>query len=135
MSLNREKYNDLLIKLATTIWDYAELKFTEYKSAAAIIDLLQTQGFAIRKNLAGMETAFSATIGSGHPVIGLLAEYDALSGLSQQPFVEKMIPREGISTGHGCGHHMLGTAAVGAALLVRDYLQEKKLPGTVVLIG
>ena len=135
MNSAKEKYDDLLIKLSTTIWDYAELKFTEYKSAAAIIDVLQAQGFTIRKNLAGMETAFSATFGSGHPVIGLLAEYDALSGLSQQAFVEKMVPREGISTGHGCGHHMLGTASVGAALIVRDYLQAKKLPGTIVLIG
>jgi aminobenzoyl-glutamate utilization protein B len=135
MNLDMEKYNDLLITLSKTIWDYAELKFNEYKSANAIIEVLKSHGFTIRKNLAGMETAFSATIGSGHPVIGLLAEYDALSGLSQQAFVEKMVPREGTTIGHGCGHHMLGTASVGAALLAHDYLEEKKLPGTIVLIG
>ena len=135
MSLNMDKYNDLLTNLSTTIWDYAELRFDEFKSSAAIMDVLQKQGFTIRKNLAGMETAFTATAGSGHPVIGILAEYDALSGLSQQAFVEKLTPREGTTNGHGCGHHMLGTASVGAALIVRDYLQENKLPGTIVLVG
>lgn len=130
-----DKYKDILTKLSCNIWDYAELKFAEYKSAAALSDYLEKQGFTVRRNLADMETAFTGTYGSGHPVIGLLAEYDALSGLSQQAFVARPIPREASTIGHGCGHHLLGTAAVGAALAVRDYLKENKLSGTVVLIG
>ena len=129
------KYNDLLTNLSSTIWDYAELKFDEYKSAAALSKALEDEGFAVRRDIADMPTAFTATYGSGHPIIGLLAEYDALSGLSQKAFVDKMEAREGSNIGHGCGHHLLGTASVGAALAVRDYLKENNLSGTVVLIG
>ncbi len=133
--MNIDKYKDLLTQLSCSIWNYAELKFTEYKSSEALSNCLEKQGFTLRRNIANMETAFTATYGSGHPVIGLLAEFDALSGLSQEAFVAAPSPREGTTIGHGCGHHLLGTASVGAALLVRDYLKEHKLPGTVVLIG
>lgn len=135
MSLNVKKYEDLLKKVSTEIWDYAELKFDEYKSSEALSNILEKEGFTVRKGLAGMPTAFSASFGSGHPVIGLLAEYDALSGLSQKAFVAEPDPRPETTIGHGCGHHLLGTAAVGAALAVRDYLKDNKLSGTVVLIG
>ncbi len=130
-----DKYASLLTELSNHIWDYAELKFDEHKSCAALSDCLEKEGFSVRRQIADMPTAFSATFGSGHPVIGLLAEYDALSGLSQEAFVAAPTPREGTTIGHGCGHHLLGTAAVGAALAVRDYLKESKASGTVVLIG
>lgn len=130
-----DRYKDILTELNATIWDCAELRFREYRSAKAITDLLSAQGFTVESGLAGMKTAFTAMAGNGHPVIGLLAEYDALSGLSQQAGVAYPELRPGTGNGHGCGHSLLGTGAVGAALMLRDYLAESKKPGTVVLIG
>lgn len=130
-----KKYEKLLTDLNTEIWNYSELRFQEYHSSKAITDLLRAQGFSVKTDLAGMETAFTATAGSGHPVIGFLAEFDALSGLSQQAGVAHSEPRPESDNGHGCGHSLLGVGAVGAALLLRDYLAESRKSGTVVLIG
>lgn len=129
------KYEALLTELNAAIWDYAELRFHEYRSSKAITDFLTAQRFTVKTNLAGMKTAFSATVGSGHPVIGFLAEFDALSGLSQQAGVAHPVPRPESDNGHGCGHSLLGVGAVGAALLLRDYLAESRKSGTVVLVG
>lgn len=130
-----EDYKQLLTKLNETIWDYAELKFCEHHSAQAMADVMRDQGFEVEMGLAGMDTAFTAKAGAGHPVIGLLAEFDALSGLSQCANVVHPCPREGTGNGHGCGHNLLGTASVGAALMLRDYLKESGRSGTVVLVG
>ena len=130
-----KEYSQLLTQLNNEIWDFAELKFCEHRSAEAMEKVLRDQGFAVETGLAGMNTAFIARAGSGHPVIGLLAEFDALSGLSQCADVAVACPREGTGNGHGCGHNLLGTASVGAALMLRDYLQEIGRPGTVVLVG
>lgn len=129
------QYESLLKELNEKIWDASELKFDEFKSADAITALLKEQGFTVSTNLAGMETAFTARFGSGQPVIGFLAEYDALSGLSQQAEVASPTPRPETQNGHGCGHNLLGTGAVGAALLLKDYLVSSKKQGTVVLLG
>lgn len=131
----KRDYEKKLIEVSRKIWDYAELRFQEKKSAAALSDLLEEEGFSVTRGLAGMDTAFQAVIGTGHPVIGILAEYDALSGLSQEAGALEPIARAGIESGHGCGHNLLGTGAVGAALLLRDYLEESGNPGTVVLLG
>lgn len=128
-------YTKILEELNAKVWDCAELKFDEKQSAAAITDLLEGQGFQVVRGVAGMPTAFTATAGAGRPVIGLLAEYDALSGLSQQAGAVEPIPREGTDNGHGCGHCLLGTAVVGAALTLRDYLADSGKSGTVVLVG
>ena len=79
-----QNYEELLEKLNARIWDYAELKFEEHQSAEALKHVMEEHGFSVESGLAGMETAFRATAGKGRPVIGLLAEYDALSGLSQK---------------------------------------------------
>lgn len=130
-----QNYEELLEKLNARIWDYAELKFEEYQSAEALKHVMEEYGFSVESGLAGMETAFRATAGKGRPVIGLLAEYDALSGLSQKAGQTKPVPREETENGHGCGHCLLGTAAAGAALMARDYLLETGREGTIVLIG
>ena len=130
-----QNYEKLLEKLNAEIWDYAELKFEEYKSADTLIDTMENHGFSVERGLAGMDTAFRATAGTGRPVIGLLAEYDALSGLSQKAGETTPIPREGTDNGHGCGHCLLGTGAVGAALMAKDYLLESGKEGTIMLIG
>lgn len=130
-----QNYEELFEKLNAKIWDYAELKFEEYQSSEALIDMMKTHGFSVERGLAGMDTAFRATAGKGRPVIGLLAEYDALSGLSQKAGQLEPIPRKETENGHGCGHCLLGTAAAGAALMAKDYLIQTGREGTVVLIG
>lgn len=130
-----EKYDKILTELNEKIWNCAELKFNEYKSSSLMKDILKEHGFKIESNLADMETAFTAEFGSGKPVIGILAEYDALSGLSQKSGEVYPIPREETSNGHGCGHSLLGTASLGAALLIKDYLEKNNKKGTVVLAG
>lgn len=130
-----EKYKEILEELNSCIWDYSELKFEEFKSSEKIKEILKKYDFKVESNLAEMETAFTATYGSGKPIIGILAEYDALSGLSQEANALIPIPRKNISTGHGCGHNLLGTATVGACLKIKDYLVNSKKSGTIVLIG
>ena len=100
---------------ALQIWDYAELGFTEFKSSEALQNLLKTNGFDLKAGVAEMPTAFVATFGEGKPVIGILAEFDALPGLAQtiEP-TKKSI--EGKAAGHACGHHLFGTGSVAAAI-------------------
>ena len=121
--------------MADQIWEYAELSLQEVQSAALYVRVLRQEGFAVEEGICGIPTAFSASFGTGRPVIGILAEYDALSGLSQQggcPVRRELTPG---GTGHGCGHHLLGAGALAAALGVKHYLQQTGHPGTVVLYG
>ena len=130
-----ETYEKELAALNAQIWDFAELKFEEFKSAKAMTDLLEKEGFKVTRGLAHMPTAYVAEYGSGKPVIGILAEYDALSGLSQQDGIAEEVAREGCTNGHGCGHCLLGTAAIGAGLLLKDYLAAHPGKGTVRVYG
>ena len=130
-----ETYEKELAALNAQIWDFAELKFEEFKSAKVMTDFLEKEGFRVTRGLAHMPTAYVAEYGSGKPVIAILAEYDALSGLSQQSGITEEVPREGCSNGHGCGHCLLGTAAIGAGLLLRDYLKDRPGKGTVRVYG
>ena len=129
------KYYDKLAALSDQIWDYAELKFAEHKSAAAMVEFLKEEGFEVETGLGEIETAYKATFGHGKPVIGILGEFDALDGMSQQADVAEKIAREGTTCGHGCGHHLLGTAGIGAAMILRDYFKETGKEGTVVFFG
>jgi len=104
-----------LVSVNQDIWTYAELGLQEHRSAARLIGVLRKAGFQVKEGVSGMPTAFVAEYGSGKPVLGILAEYDALPELSQQATGDRKTA-EGRSTGHGCGHSALGTAAVGAAL-------------------
>ncbi len=121
-------------KLSRQIWDLAELGYKEFKSADLLKAELREAGFEIRDRTAGIPTAFVATWGQGKPVIGILGEYDALPGLSQETAPEKK-PRVAGGPGHGCGHNLLGTGAALAAVTVREFLAEKKLPGTIRFYG
>ena len=100
--------------MSRQLWEYAETGLHEDRSAAAIEDLLQKEGFKVERNVAGMPTAFIATAGSGAPVVAIMAEYDALPGLSQKPGEAKKDPEKEGAPGHGCGHNLLGTSAVAA---------------------
>jgi aminobenzoyl-glutamate utilization protein B len=122
-------------QVARQIWDTPELGLSETRSAAALIEILEKEGFQVTRGIGGEATAFAATAGSGAPVVALMAEYDALPGLSQaagQP--KKQAVAEG-TPGHGCGHNLLGTASVAAAIAANRERIAKKLPGTIQLFG
>lgn len=131
-----ESYSEDLKNLAFTIWDYSELKFHELKSSQAQIEVLQKYGFAVTKNVAGIETAFTASFGNDSgPQIGYLGEFDALSGLSQVADCPERMEREKGGCGHGCGHHLLGTASIGAAIQLKAYMEANNVDGRVIYFG
>jgi aminobenzoyl-glutamate utilization protein B len=123
-----------LIQINQDIWAYAELGLEEHRSAKRLVDVLKKAGFRVQEGVAGMPTAFIAEYGSGGPIIGILAEYDALPELSQDASGDrKAVP--GRTTGHGCGHSALGTASVGAALALKNIIDRYKLKGTIRIYG
>lgn len=132
-----ENSKDQYIQLSDEIWQYAELGYTEQKSAAAHIAFLKSAGFTVREGVAGIPTAFVAEAGSGGPVIGILGEFDALSGLSQESLALRSCPSSEIENGngHGCGHHLLGTSAHLAAVAVKNALERHGIEGTVRFYG
>jgi aminobenzoyl-glutamate utilization protein B len=123
-----------LTALSDRVWAYAETALREHKSAAALADHAEQQGFKVERGVAGMPTAFVATYGSGRPVIGVMGEYDALPGLSQKPLPEPVPLAEG-AAGHGCGHNLFGAASLGAALAIKEQIAAGRLQGTVVFFG
>lgn len=130
-----EDKKELIAGVAARIWEYAELSLQEFKSAELYCETLEKEGFQVEKGTCGIETAFAASYGEGRPYIGILAEYDALSGLSQEAgYTERKELNQG-GNGHGCGHNLLGAGAFAAALGVKAYLEQNKIPGTVILYG
>jgi aminobenzoyl-glutamate utilization protein B len=123
-----------LVAVNQDIWTYAEIGLQEYRSAARLIGVLEKAGFRLRKGISNMPTAFVAEYGSGKPIIGIMAEYDALPELSQEVTGERK-PITGQSAGHGCGHCALGTAAVASALAVKSVYDRYGLKGTIRLYG
>ncbi len=121
--------------LADRIWEYAELSLQETASAALYVKLLTAEGFEVTAGNNEIPTAFIASYGSGGPRIGILAEYDALSGLSQERGAAEHKERIPGGNGHGCGHNLLGAGAFAAALGVKKYLEEHPGKGTVLLYG
>ena len=130
-----EKRQDEMCEMSDKIWEYAESRFVEFKSAKLQKDYLASLGFNITDNLSGAETAFLAEFGNGKPVIGFLGEYDALSGLSQQADVPAHTPVEEGGDGHGCGHNLLGMGNLSAAVALKEYMEEKGLSGTIRYYG
>ncbi len=120
---------------ADKIWGFAEMRYHENQSAALQKELLRGEGFVIEEKLGGIETAFSATYGSGRPVIGILGEFDALPALSQQADVTEPTPITPGAPGHGCGHHLLGAGCMQAAVAIKDYLSQHPCEGTVIYFG
>jgi aminobenzoyl-glutamate utilization protein B len=125
---------DMYRQVALQIWDYAELGYKEVKSSALLQKTLAGNGFDVKPGVAGMPTAFVASYGSGKPVIGILAEFDALPGLSQEAVPEKA-PVAGKSAGHACGHHLFGTASIAAGIAIKQLLEQRKFNGTIRVYG
>lgn len=121
-------------KIAHQIWEFAEPGYLEVKSSALLQEELKNAGFDVKAGVAGIPTAFVASYGSGQPVIGILAEYDALPGLSNVSDPEQKALVAG-AAGHGCGHNLFGTASVAAAVAVKDWLKNSGAKGTIRLFG
>jgi aminobenzoyl-glutamate utilization protein B len=129
-----DERRDRYAAVAHRIWEFAEVGFQETKSSALLQEELRAAGFHVEAGVAEIPTAFVATWGSGRPVIAFIGEFDALPGLSQQAVPErKPVVPEG--AGHGCGHHLLGTATMAAAVAVKDSLQSSGATGTVRYYG
>ncbi|WGF90442.1 M20 family metallopeptidase [Marinivivus vitaminiproducens] len=126
---------DSFIALSDRVWGMPEIAYTEYRSVAEHAAMLNEQGFRVTENVAGIPTAVMGEAGEGGPVIAILGEYDALPGLSQEGGIAEPKPLPGNGYGHGCGHNMLGSAALLAATAVKDYLAANGKPGRVRYYG
>lgn len=130
-----EEKREKLIEVSNQIWQYAETGFEEFKSAELLCKALVDEGFKVDKGVAQIKTAFMGTCGSGKPVIAFLGEFDALTGLSQSGGIALPNPQQIGGNGHGCGHNLLGTGSLAAAIALRDYMQEHNIKGTVRYYG
>jgi aminobenzoyl-glutamate utilization protein B len=128
-----QSHYDQYKSIAMQIWGFSEIGYKETKSSALHQKTLSDAGFTVESGVAGLPTAFVATYGSGKPVIGILAEFDALPGLSQDSVPERR-PLNGIA-GHACGHHLFGTASVAAAIELKKIMEQNHLSGTIRLYG
>ncbi len=126
-----EKYGTI----SDSIWNFAELGMQEFKSSALLIRTLEEEGFAVEKGVAGMPTCFVATWGSGNPVIGILGEFDALPMISQKALTSVQSPVVAGAPGHGCGHNMMGTAGIAAAIAVKRSMEQNRISGTIKFFG
>lgn len=126
--------SDAMRKVSLDVWNAAELALREFKSSRALIAYLESNGFRIEREVAGLPTAFTATYGSGKPVIAIFGEYDALAGLSQkaEPSISPVTPG---APGHGCGHNLIGAGSAAAAVAVSRLIQTGKLKGTLRFYG
>lgn len=129
-----DRNEEAVMEVNQKIWSYAETGLEEVRSSRELIDLLKANGFAVEEGVAGMPTAFVASYGSGRPFIGILAEYDALPGLSQDKVPDRK-ERPGVEAGHGCGHSVFGTASTAAAIAVKQAMAEAGVSGTIKLYG
>ena len=123
-----------LIKLSDEVWSYAETALKETKSSKVLADYAESQGFRVKRGVANMPTAFIAEYGSGKPIIGIMGEFDALPGISQkaQPTKEALVTGAG---GHGCGHNLFGAGSLGAAVAIKELIEQGKLKGTIRFYG
>lgn len=121
--------------LSDKIWDIPELNYQEFNAARLHEELLKKEGFTTHSGIAGIPTAVTGEAGQGGPIIAVLGEYDALPGLSQEAGVAQERPIVVGGSGHGCGHNMLGSAALLAASSIKDWLEANGIPGRVRYYG
>ncbi|MEZ5796680.1 MAG: amidohydrolase [Paracoccaceae bacterium] len=130
-----DRHRDDLTGLADRVWAMPETLYAEYRSCAEHTEMLRQKGFAVTTELAGIPTAVMGEAGQGGPLIAILGEYDALPGLSQVAGIAEPRPLEQGGNGHGCGHNLLGSAALLAACALKDWLDQTGTPGRVRYYG
>ncbi|WP_281930474.1 M20 family metallopeptidase [Roseibium album] len=126
---------DDYIGLSDRVFDQPEIAYTEFRSVAEHRKMLEQEGFRITEGVAGIPTAIVGEAGDEGPVIAILGEFDALPELGQVAGVAEQQPVEQGGPGHGCGHNLLGSAALMAASSVKDYLAERGIKGRVRYYG
>jgi len=129
-----EEKRSVLEGLSKRIWRFAETSLQENRSSAALADFMVGHGFTVEAGVADIPTAFVARYGEGKPVIGILAEFDALPGISNQA-VARQLPLARGGGGHGCGHNLFAAGSAGAAIAAKAVKDAHGLPGTIVLFG
>ena len=127
--------SDSLKSVSDAIWSFAEIRYEETQSAALLANELEKAGFDVTRNAGNIETAFVASYGEGQPVVAILGEFDALTGLSQKSGVTQHDPIVAGGNGHGCGHNLLGTGALAAILALKACKDELGLAGTIRFYG
>lgn len=126
---------DATWQISQKIWLAAEPGYQEFASSAFLADTAEAAGLKVTREVAGIPTAFVAEFGSGKPVIGILGEFDALPGLSQQAEPEPLSRNDGNSYGHGCGHHLFGPASLSATIAIAEQIKAGTITGTVRFYG
>lgn len=126
---------ELVSTMSMQLWDYSEIALRESRSAGYLADVLEQEGFTVERGVAGMPTAFVASWGSGTPVLGVLAEYDALPNIGNAVEPRRTGREDGHMHGHGCGHNLFGAASVASAIAVKRMMDEHGTAGTVRLYG
>ncbi len=121
--------------MSRELWNYSEIALMETQSAEFLAGILKDEGFAVERGVADMPTAFVAEWGNGHPVIGILAEYDALPNIGNDPVPERQPRGDGHPHGQGCGHNLFGAGSVGAAIALKRAMEASGMQGTVKLFG
>lgn len=121
-------------KLALEIWNHAEVGYQETKSSAALQEVLKSAGFTVEAGVAGIPTAFVASYGRGHPIIGVLGEFDALPGVSQTADPVRT-ERADVEAGHACGHHLFGAGSAEAVVAIKNWMQATGQQGTIRYYG
>ncbi|WP_411820512.1 amidohydrolase [Hyphococcus formosus] len=127
------KYDDTAM-VAQKLWEWAEVGYQEERSSELLQDRLKAAGFKITKGVADIPTAFTAEFGTGGPVIGILAEFDALPGINQDASPNRS-PIDGKAAGHACGHNLFGAGSLTAAISIAEWLEETDTPGRIRLYG
>jgi len=122
-------------RMAAELWKHSETALKETRSAALLAGILEKEGFAVERGVAGMPTAFVATFGSGRPVVGVLAEFDALPGIGNEAVPRREPRADGVKDGQGCGHNLFGAGSLGAGIALKRVMQAQGLHGTLKVFG
>jgi aminobenzoyl-glutamate utilization protein B len=130
-----ENQRGLIDEIADTLWQFSEISLEEFKSAKFLIQKLKDAGFSVDEGVADLPTAFVAIYGQGSPVIGILAEYEALPGIGNEPVPERKPRADGVTSGHGCGHNLFGAASMGGAIALKNIIEKNNIKGTIKLFG
>ena len=131
-----EALKSKIIEMADKVWDLAELSLQEAESASYLIDTLKENEFNIDSvGTSNIPTAFTASFGSGSPIIGIMAEYDALPDLGNDTVAEETPCKNGKTTGHGCGHNLIGAGGIGAAIALKNWMKKENITGTIRVFG
>ena len=125
----------LVGEMSSRLWDFSEIALQEHQSAGYLAGVLEEEGFSVESGVAGMPTAFVASWGSGRPIVGVLAEYDALPNIGNSVHPGRAPREDGHPHGQGCGHNLFGAASVAAAIAIKRMMADQGTVGTIRLYG